>query len=67
MTWKGFGLPAPVACAMLETGAVFLLYEGIQNLIRHISHRPPQEKLPTYHLILAAAGAGAITSFLLCL
>jgi len=59
------GLPAPVAGAMLDTATVFLSYERIQNLIRHISHRSPQEKLPLYHLTLAAAGAGAITSFLL--
>ena len=57
--------PAPVAGAMLENATVFLSYEGIQNIIRHISHRPPQEKLPLHHLTLAAAGAGAITSFLL--
>jgi len=44
---------------------LFLSYEGIQNLIRYISHRSPKEKLPLYHLTLAAAGAGAITSFLL--
>ena len=50
---------------MLENATVFLSYEGIQNIIRHISHRPPQEKLPLHHLTLAAAGAGAVTSFLL--
>ena len=51
---------------MAENATVFVSYEGIQNLIRYISHRSPQEKLPLYHLTLAAAGAGAITSFLLC-
>ena len=51
---------------MAENATVFLSYEGIQNLIRYISHRSPLEKLPLYQLTLAAAGAGAITSFLLC-
>ena len=51
---------------MTENAAVFLSYEGIQNLVRYTSHRSPQEKLPLYHLTLAAAGAGAITSFLQC-
>ena len=50
---------------MVENASLFLSYEGIQDLIRYISHRSPQEKLPLYHLTLAAAGAGAITSFIL--
>jgi len=59
------GLPPPVAGAMVENASLFLSYDQIQNLIRYISHRTPQEKLPLYHLALAAAGAGAITSFVL--
>ncbi|KAF8809406.1 mitochondrial carrier [Phlegmacium glaucopus] len=59
------GLPAPIVGAMVENASLFLSYSEIQSLIRRISHRAPQEKLPLYHLALAAAGAGAITSFLL--
>ena len=51
---------------MVENASLFLSYEGIQDLIRYVSHRSPQEKLPLYHLTVAAAGAGAITSFILC-
>ena len=51
---------------MAENASVFLSYGEIQNFIRYISHRAPQEKLPLYHLAIAGAGAGAITSFLLC-
>ena len=51
---------------MVENASLFMSYGEIQNLIRHVSHREPQEKLPLYHLAFAAAGAGAITSFLLC-
>jgi ornithine carrier protein len=51
---------------MVENASLFMSYGELQNLIRYISHRTPQEKLPLYHLSLAAAGAGAITSFLLC-
>ena len=51
---------------MVENASLFLAYGELQNFIRHISHRAPQEKLPLHHLAIAAAGAGAITSFLLC-
>ncbi|KAF8803065.1 hypothetical protein BYT27DRAFT_7260401 [Phlegmacium glaucopus] len=61
-TWK---IEAPIFGAMVENVSLFLSYGEIQSLIRRISHRAPQEKLPLYHLALAAAGAGAITSFLL--
>lgn len=59
------GLPAPISGAMVENATLFLSYVEIQNFIRHVSHRAPQEKLPLYHLALSAAGAGAITSFIL--
>jgi ornithine carrier protein len=51
---------------MVENASLFLSYDGFQNLIRYISHRSPQEKLPLYHLALAGAGAGVITSCILC-
>jgi hypothetical protein len=59
------GLPAPIAGAMVENASLFMSYNEIQNFIRRVSHRAPQERLPLYHLALAGAGAGAITSFLL--
>jgi len=59
------GLPAPITAAMAENASLFLSYGEIQNFIRYVTHRAPQEKLPLYHLALSAAVAGAITSFLL--
>ncbi|PPQ84574.1 hypothetical protein CVT26_004041 [Gymnopilus dilepis] len=59
------GLPAPIVGAMAENASLFLAYGEFQNVIRRMTHRPAEEKLPLYHLALAAAGAGAITSFLL--
>ncbi|CAA7263256.1 unnamed protein product [Cyclocybe aegerita] len=59
------GLPAPIVGAMAENASLFLTYGEFQNAIRLVTHRPPEEKLPLYHLALAAAGAGAFTSFLL--
>ncbi|KAF8906833.1 mitochondrial carrier domain-containing protein [Gymnopilus junonius] len=71
-TWKNEGirglyrgLPAPIVGAMAENASLFLSYGEFQNVIRRVTHRPPEEKLPLYHLALAAAGAGAVTSFLL--
>lgn len=60
------GLPAPIVGAMAENASLFLTYGELQNLIRLVTHRPVQEeKLALHYLALAAAGAGAITSFLL--
>ncbi|KIY48423.1 mitochondrial carrier [Fistulina hepatica ATCC 64428] len=59
------GLPAPVVGAMAENASLFLSYSEFQNLIRRSTHHPVSEKLPLSHLALAAAGAGAVTSFLL--
>ncbi|KDR76475.1 hypothetical protein GALMADRAFT_246843 [Galerina marginata CBS 339.88] len=59
------GLPAPIVGAMAENASLFLAYGEFQNLIRRVAHRPSEEKLPLYHLALAAGGAGAVTSFLL--
>jgi len=58
-------LPAPIVGAMAENASLFLAYGELQNVIRQTTQRPPEEKLPLYHLALAAAGAGAITSFIL--
>jgi ornithine carrier protein len=60
------GLPAPIVGAMAENASLFLSYGELQNLIRLVTHQPVQEeKLALHYLALAAAGAGAITSFLL--
>ncbi|KAJ4468782.1 mitochondrial carrier [Lentinula aciculospora] len=71
-TWKNEGisglyrgLPAPIAGAMVENASLFLSYRELQNLIRRVTRQPESQKLPLHQLALAAAGSGAITSFLL--
>ncbi|KIM36690.1 hypothetical protein M413DRAFT_449031 [Hebeloma cylindrosporum] len=59
------GLPAPIAGAMAENASLFLSYGEFQNLIRLVTSRSSEEKLPLHQLALAAAGAGAVTSFIL--
>ncbi|KAF4616855.1 hypothetical protein D9613_008749 [Agrocybe pediades] len=59
------GLPAPIVGAMAENASLFLAYGEFQTLIRRFTHRPLEDKLPLYQLALAAAGAGAVTSFIL--
>ncbi|KAH9477418.1 Amino-acid transporter arg-13 [Psilocybe cubensis] len=59
------GLPAPVVGAMAENASLFVAYGEFQNVIRRVTNRTSDEKLPLYHLALAAAGAGAVTSFIL--
>ncbi|KAF5318652.1 hypothetical protein D9619_010937 [Psilocybe cf. subviscida] len=59
------GLPAPIFGAMVENASLFLAYGEFQNVIRSVTNRTKEDKLPLYHLALAAAGAGAVTSFLL--
>jgi ornithine carrier protein len=60
------GLPAPIVGAMVENASLFLAYRELQNLIRRVTHQPGSQKLPLHQLAIAAAGSGAITSFLLC-
>lgn len=50
---------------MAENASLFLVYGELQNLIRRVTHRPVDEKLPLQHIAISAAGAGAVTSFLL--
>lgn len=50
---------------MAENASLFLAYGEFQNLIRLATHRDIDEKLPLQHIALAAAGAGAVTSFVL--
>jgi ornithine carrier protein len=50
---------------MAENASLFLSYGEFQNVIRLVTRRDSEEKLPLYQLALAAAGAGAVTSFIL--
>ncbi|KAK0201720.1 mitochondrial carrier [Desarmillaria ectypa] len=61
------GLPAPIVGAMAENSSLFLTYSSFQSLIRTVVHLPVDEQpiLPLHYLCLAAAGSGAMTSFLL--
>lgn len=50
---------------MAENASLFLSYGEFQNVIRLVTRRSSEEKLPLHQLALAAAGAGAVTSFIL--
>jgi ornithine carrier protein len=51
---------------MAENAILFFAYNELQNLIRRFSNAPFAETLSLSQLAFAAAGAGAITSFFLC-
>jgi hypothetical protein len=51
---------------MAENATLFLTYGELQNLIRRTLNMPRAQTLSLPQLALAAAGAGAITSFVLC-
>jgi hypothetical protein len=52
---------------MAENAILFFAYNELQNLTRRFSNTPSSAKtLPLSQLTFAAAGAGAITSFFLC-
>ncbi|KAI9511856.1 mitochondrial carrier [Russula earlei] len=59
------GLPAPIVGAMIENASLFFAYGELQNLIRRLWGIPVAHTLSLPQLSLAAAGAGAITSFFL--
>ncbi|KAF4596183.1 hypothetical protein EYR38_007558 [Pleurotus pulmonarius] len=59
------GLPAPIVGAMAENASLFLAYGELQNVVRRVYAQPLPEKLSMAQLAVAAAGAGAITSFVL--
>ncbi|TFK21750.1 mitochondrial carrier [Coprinopsis marcescibilis] len=59
------GLPAPIAGAMAENASLFLAYNEFQSLIQKVAEHDPNAELPMSQLALAAAGAGAVTSFIL--
>ena len=52
--------------AMAENATLFFAYNELQNLIRRFSNVPFAETLSLSQLAFAAAGAGAMTSFFLC-
>jgi len=51
--------------AMAENAALFLSYRELQNMIKNLKGYPTEYQLPIGQLMIAAAGAGAITSFVL--
>lgn len=59
------GLPAPIVGAMTENAALFFSYNELQNLLRKAIDKPLSQELSLGELGIAAAGAGAITSFFL--
>ncbi|KAN0127223.1 Mitochondrial carrier domain containing protein [Lactarius tabidus] len=59
------GLPAPIVGAMAENATLFLAYGELQNVTRQVGNIPVTQALSLPQLTLAAAGAGAITSFVL--
>ena len=60
------GLPAPIVGAMAENASLFWSYTEIQNAIRWTTGTPLTQQLSLGQLACAGAGAGAITSFVLC-
>ena len=50
---------------MAENASLFLAYNELQNAIRWYAGKPLTEELSLRQLALAAAGAGAVTSFFL--
>ncbi|EJD05397.1 mitochondrial carrier [Fomitiporia mediterranea MF3/22] len=58
------GLPAPVVGAMAENATLFLVYGQLQRLCRWWSGAALNE-FSTGQLMFSAAGAGAVTSFVL--
>ncbi|KAJ7470267.1 mitochondrial carrier domain-containing protein [Mycena latifolia] len=59
------GLPAPIVGAMAENASLFLSYRELQDIIKRVNHQSIDEASSMPQIALAAAGAGAITSFLL--
>jgi hypothetical protein len=51
---------------MAENAALFLAYGELQSLVRQIGDIPITQALSLPQLTLAAAGAGSITSIVLC-
>ncbi|ESK82342.1 mitochondrial ornithine carrier protein [Moniliophthora roreri MCA 2997] len=71
-TWRneGFrglyrGLPAPIVGAMAENASLFMSYRVFRQIIQKITNKTESEKPSLSEIVLAAAGAGAVTSFAL--
>ncbi|KAF8327227.1 mitochondrial carrier [Cantharellus anzutake] len=71
-TWKyeGFrglyrGLPPPVVGAAAENAVLFLTYNNIRRSLAWMDPSPINDpsKMPLSHTLIAAGGAGAVTSF----
>lgn len=60
------GLPAPVVGAMAENATLFLAYSVIQDAVGNAAGVLPGQALSLPQLGIAAAAAGAVTSFALC-
>lgn len=58
------GVPAPIVGAMAENATLFLTFGQLQRLCRWVSGSSSGE-LSTAQFAFSAAGAGAVTSFLL--
>jgi len=57
----------PVAAAIAENATLFMAYNQIQILLARLTSQPvsPTAPKPLSHLLIASAGAGAATSFVL--
>lgn len=51
---------------MAENATLFMVYGELQNVIRRVYKQPLSDQPTLPQLALAAAGAGAVTSFVLC-
>lgn len=60
------GLPAPIVGAMVENASLFVSYSQLQHVIRWATGQSPLQDLTLPQLAIAGAGAGAVTSFVLC-
>lgn len=60
------GLPAPIVGATVENAILFLSYGQIQRAFRYSSGKDASTGISIAEKVAAGAGAGAITSFFLC-
>jgi hypothetical protein len=55
-----------VVGATAENASLFLSYRELQKVIKNLTGKEADYQLPLEQLMIAAAGAGVITSFILC-
>lgn len=60
------GLPAPIVGATVENAILFLSYGQIQRAFRYANGKDTSADVSIAQKVAAGAGAGAITSFFLC-